>query len=140
MELRSWPSTQRVLEKWAPIIANRYSELANLSKPITLQVGELEITFNMPEYWKYIELGRGPGKFPPPPAILDWITKKNILPRPINNITPTNNQLAYLIGRKISREGTQGKHALENTIEGIENAFITDLYLSVCKDISDSIV
>lgn len=140
MELRSWPNTQRVLEKWAPILAGRYSELANLSNPITFQVDNLTITFNMPEYWKYIEYGRGSGKFPPPPAILDWITKKNILPRPINGITPTNNQLAFLIGRKISREGTEGKHALENTLLEAENAFIGDLYLGIVEDIKNQIV
>ena len=84
MVLRSWPATQRVLETWAPIIANKYQELANMSNPISFEVGELEITLNLPDYWKYVEYGRGPGKFPPINKIGDWIVKKHILPRPQN--------------------------------------------------------
>lgn len=140
MELRSWERTQRVLEYWAPTIAGKYSELANLSNPITFEVGELEITLNMPSYWKYIERGRGPGKFPPITSILNWIEKKHIIPQQRNGLTPTNNQLSFLIARKISREGVPGKHALENTLSEIENSFISDLYLAVVEDIKNQIV
>lgn len=44
--------------------------------------------------------GRGPGKFPPPPNILDWVETK-IFP---TDIKPES--LAYLIGRKIATSGT----------------------------------
>ena len=45
--------------------------------------------------------GRGPGKFPPPQTIQDWIEDK---PIPVVGITVES--LAYLIGRKIARQGT----------------------------------
>lgn len=65
-------------------------------------------------YLKYLVHGRGPGKFPPPDAM-----RKFVLDNPhiladartrFRNISV--NSLAYLIGRKIAREGTdiyQGK-------------------------------
>lgn len=140
MELRSWSNTQRVLESYAPIIRDRYSEFANLSKPITFVMGNLEIVFDLPKYWHWIELGRGPGKFPPPPAIQDWIQKKNIIPVARNGIKPTSDQLAYLIGRKISREGTEGKHALEKTLTSVIDDLIRDLTAAIVQDVKDQLV
>lgn len=140
MQLRSWENTQRVLESYAPIIRDRYSEFANLSKPITFTIGNLEVIFDLPAYWKYIELGRGPGKFPPPPAIQDWIQKRNILPVARNGITPTTDQLAYLIGRKISKEGTEGKHALEKTLTSVVDDLIRDLTTAIVQDVKDQLV
>ena len=59
-------------------------------------------------YFKYLITGRGPGKFPPPPAMLAWVeANPDALARAqavYQSITAEG--LAYLIGRKISREGT----------------------------------
>lgn len=74
-----------------------------------------EVTMTLNDYWKYVENDTKP-HFPPPSAILQWIQIKPIFPRP-NSLgrKPTENQLAYLIGRKISLEGTKGSHDLEKT-------------------------
>jgi len=48
-----------------------------------------------------MEQGRKPGKFPPPDEILRWVRLGKIQKR--SNIS--DESLAYLIGRKISREG-----------------------------------
>lgn len=59
------------------------------------------------EYFKWMDQGRGPGKFPPRQTIEDWIRVKNIKPftdkkgRPI----PIKSQ-AFLISRKMANEGT----------------------------------
>lgn len=66
-------------------------------------VGEIEIA----PYWKYVEYGRKPGKFPPPQAILSWVESKS-LPRPVSGLKQqTKEQFAYLVARKIAREGIQ---------------------------------
>jgi hypothetical protein len=79
------------------------------------------VTINLNEYWKYVENDTRP-HWPPPSAILRWVEIKPVLPHPdANGRIPSPRSLAYLIGRKISREGTTGSHdfktAQETTIE-----------------------
>lgn len=94
----------------------------------------IEIYLRMEDYWKWVELGRKPGKYPPPDAIKRWIQIKPILPRPNSNgKIPTENQLAFLIGRKIYREGIKPTHALKDTIREF------DLYNKIYNTIVDSI-
>jgi ethanolamine ammonia-lyase small subunit len=60
-------------------------------------------------YMRYLILGRGPGKFPPPDKMLKFVQDNpQILEsarQTYANITEEG--LAYLIGRKIAREGTR---------------------------------
>ena len=77
----------------------------------------LIVALSMEDYWKYIEYGTKP-HFPPVDKIKSWITVKPVLPRPLaNGKLPTENQLAFLIGRKISRFGTKPKPFVYNTME-----------------------
>lgn len=140
MTLRDWTKTEEVLRKYAPILAQEYSKDANLSGVVTFKIDNLQIELDLPSYWEYIENGRGPGKFPPINKIEDWIRKKHIVPKAKNGITPTSNQLAFLIGRKIADKGTVGKHSLEDSLDSIENNLINDLYLAVVSDIENQIV
>lgn len=78
-----------------------------------------EITMTLNDYWKWVENDTKP-HFPPVDKIREWIQIKPIIPRP-NELgrIPTENQLAYLIGRKISKVGTTGTHDLERTKDEI---------------------
>lgn len=140
MTLRDWTNVEKVLRRYAPILAREYSKEGNLDRVVSFTVEDLQIELDLPSYWEYIEYGRGPGRFPPINKIEDWIRKKNIIPKTRNGITPTSTQLAYLIGRKISEKGTKGKHALEDSLEDIENKFINDLYLAVVEDVKNQII
>lgn len=65
-------------------------------------------------YMQYLVTGRGPGKFPPPDKMTDWVNANpDILDRARQVFRSiTAQQLGFLIGRKIAREGTdiyQGK-------------------------------
>ena len=60
---------------------------------------DINVTIHLEDYYKYIEEGRRPGSFPPVDAILSWIQAKHIMPREINGKLPTEQQLAFLIGR-----------------------------------------
>ena len=55
------------------------------------------------EYSKQLESGRSPGGFPPLQEIEQWIRDKNIFATVQGNITISS--LAFLIARKIAREG-----------------------------------
>lgn len=72
------------------------------------------LTITGEDYAVYLENGTKP-HFPPVSKILEWIRVKPVLPRPINGKMPTAPQLAYLIGRKISRVGTKPTHLMANT-------------------------
>lgn len=52
------------------------------------------------DYLYYLDQGRGPGKFPPPSNIIGWVRSK------LGLDDTEAKQVAYLIGRKISKEGT----------------------------------
>ena len=54
-------------------------------------------------YAQQLETGRKNGKFPPINSILQWIEDKGIANKLNSEIT--KNQLAFLIARKIAREG-----------------------------------
>lgn len=132
MELLELTELRKVLEDFAVDIRDRYKDvLANndhiasrqLVDSIRTQVvvGEsaYEVTMTLADYWKYVENDTRP-HFPPPSAILKWIEVKPVIPRPdASGRIPTPKQLAFLISRKIAREGTKGTHDLAQTKDNI---------------------
>lgn len=60
------------------------------------------------DYFKYLITGRGPGKFPPPDAMLKFVQANPDILQRAKAVYKfiTEKQLAFLIGRKIAREGT----------------------------------
>lgn len=80
--------------------------------------GSLSGEISLAGYWKYVEYGRRPGKFPPPQALLSWIKMKPIIPRPINGLkAPSENQLSFLIGRKIAKEGIKAGNQFNEALD-----------------------
>lgn len=98
--------------------------------------GDYEGSISIAEYWKYVEYGRRPGKFPPPNAMLSWVKARKIIPRANKGLKPpTEKQMAFLVGRKISREGIKKGTQMEQAVdicwsrweERIDNAITADL-------------
>ena len=79
-----------------------------------------ELTFVLDEAWRYIENGTKP-HFPPISAIENWITVKHIIPSTNNGRVPTTKQLAYVIAREISHNGTKATKLLQKTIDGADD-------------------
>jgi hypothetical protein len=99
-----------------------------------------EVSLTLQEYWKYIESGRQPGKFPPVKALLDWISVKPIIPRPdADGRIPTPKQLSFLIGRKIKEEGIKPFPALETTKEELDKIYHEKLSAALGHDVSNYI-
>ena len=97
------------------------------------------ITLTLPEYARYVEYGRKPGKFPPVDKIKEWIRVRRILPTPLaNGKLPTENQLAYLISRKISLKGTKPTHLLENTMNDFQ--LIGKIYNKISEELQKTII
>lgn len=125
---------QEALAQYAQAITDMYKQnledsgrratgslITSVSSNVVVNGNEFAIDLQLEDYWKYVENGRGPGKFPPPDKILQWIRVKPILPQPMSNgKLPTEKQLAFLIGRKIANEGFEGTNDLDNTMEEVD--------------------
>lgn len=72
------------------------------------------VVLRLADYWKWIEEGREPGKQPPSNKLIEWIRRRGITPR--NGIT-SEKSLAFLIGRKVAREGIKPRRYLAQTQE-----------------------
>jgi len=75
---------------------------------LRFEADELGGEYYAADYLKYLVTGRGPGKFPPPDKMTDWVNSNpDVLERARQTFKYlTAQQLGFLIGRKISREGT----------------------------------
>ena len=98
-----------------------------------------QLYFNLPQYFQFSEYGRRPGKFPPPNEILKWIQFKRIVPSSHSGKIPTTNQLVYLISRKISLKGTQGKHLLQETIDSTYDTLVDRLVEVIADNIENEL-
>ena len=125
---------QEALAQYAQAISDQYKQnlensgrrasgqlISSVATKVVVNGNEFIIELSVEDYFKYIEEGRGPGGFPPPEKILQWIKMKPILPQPMaNGKLPTEKQLAFLIGRKIANEGFEGTHDLLHTMEIVD--------------------
>ena len=123
--LISFSNLEAVLQQYAAELKEVYKKhlveadrLAseNLINSVETQVetdqGAYLVTITLADYWKYVEDDTKP-HWPPVSAILEWIRVKPVIPRPDSrDRIPKPEQLAYLIGRKIAKEGTEGSHDL----------------------------
>ena len=65
---------------------------------------------------------------------------KPVIPRPdANGRIPSPESLAYLIGRKIAREGTTGTHDLQKTKDAVIPVYIPKIEEALAADISQYI-
>ena len=97
------------------------------------------------QYFLARENGRKPGKQPPVDAILDWIRIKPIKLRDKESgkfKKPTEQlkrQVAFLIARKIGRDGIKGWHAFDYAMENIWDEYEAKLLDAFGKDFGASL-
>lgn len=99
--------------------------------------GLFELSLRIQDYWKYVEEGRGPGKYPPINDIKNWIRVKPVTPTIYNGKLPTIDQLAYLIARKIHLRGTRGKYLLQASLDELSVFDLLDE--AVTKDLQSQV-
>ena len=114
-------------------------ELMNFKWVTEFNGNMFALYFVLPDYWQYAEFGRGPGKFPPPDAILKWIQFKKLVPTSRNGKVPATQQLVYLISRKIALKGTEGKHLLQQTIDETYNTLVDQLVEAIEAELEKEI-
>ena len=147
--LISFDNLQAVLLEYGKEVRNQYQ--LNLIHSDRVASGELlnscefdlkltdktyQVRLELADYWKYVEYGRNPGKFPPTSKILDWIMIKPVIPRPDRNgKLPTPKQLAFLIGRKIANEGYEGSKDLEKANDSLIKRYEPKIVAALAKDL-----
>lgn len=95
------------------------------------------VTINLNEYWKYVENDTRP-HWPPLSAIQRWVEIKPVIPRPDDKgRIPSPRSLAYLIGRKISREGTTGSHDFKTAQETTIERFRVRIRVAMVRDVQN---
>ena len=95
----------------------------------------ITVTINLEDYWYYVENGRKAGRFPPIDKILEWIRVKPVIPyTDSRGRLPTEEQLAFLISRKIAEQGTEGRKVLAETVEELNNYYLPLLQQALDRD------
>lgn len=152
-ELITFTNTERVLAEYAEQLATLYKSnlkaegkyasgaLINSVQGLYTRDGNtFTVSLRLEDYWKYVEYGRKPGKFPPPNAIRRWVEIKPVIPRPMaNGKLPTIKQLTYLISRKIAEEGITPTYALRNTSEALTDAFRQRIIDALTADLNNAV-
>lgn len=147
-----WENLSKVLEEYIIEVKAIYQDnlstegkvasgdlLNNINYIIEKDDRQIEVSLKLEDYWKYVEYGREPGKFPPQDKIMEWIKVKPVLPRQINGKLPTPEQLSFLIGRKIAEEGIEPTNILEHSIETVNNRFEQKIMDAINDDISNMV-
>lgn len=116
-------------------------DLINSIKALNIEFNTTKYTgsISLKNYWKYVEYGRKPGKFPPPKKILNWVKVKKILPKPIKGIKPTEKQLAFLISRKIARDGIKPGNQFSEALNLVWTKYEKIISDAITKDLSETI-
>ncbi len=87
-----------------------------------IEATQIEGKLYGPDWFQYMIYGRGPGKQPPPDRMLSWVQNN---PQLFSGSDISEKSLAFLIGRKIGREGTdifQGKKKGVDLLGAMERA------------------
>lgn len=147
-----WEKTYEVLKEYAIELRNTLQDsyinddriatgdlLNSVEYIIEKDDRQIEVSLQLKEWWKYVEEDTKP-HFPPPDAMLNYIKAKPILPKPDNNgKLPTPNQLAYLIGRKISEVGTTGTHNVRDTVRLINERYEEKIGQAISEDVNNEL-
>lgn len=147
-----WEKTYEVLKEYAIELRNTLQDsyinddriatgdlLNSVEYIIEKDDRQIEVSLQLKEWWKYVEEDTKP-HFPPIDAMLNYIKAKPILPKPDNNgKLPTPNQLAYLIGRKISEVGTTGTHNVRDTVRLINERYEEKIGQAISEDINNEL-
>ena len=128
---------RRFLEGWTKTLLEDYKGKLpegdlkdSITSRITLDLNNIRISLYLNDYWIYVENGRKPGKFPPINKMLN--IARRVVPKPYRlpsgkSVLPNEKQLAYLIGRKISKDGTKPTNYLKDSLNNKRQELINGL-------------
>ena len=150
-ELFTFEKTAEVLQRYAVEVRELYRQnliksdrlaTENLLNSVHTEVvrdrTRIAVDMTLADYWGYVEYDTPP-HWPPPSALLQWITVRKIVPTPdARGRIPTPKQLAFLIGRKISEVGTKGSHDLRDAVKEINAKYEREIMAALDTDLGSA--
>lgn len=146
----NFPHLEKVMQEYSMYLLNStksnlpdtYRIKSKLNFVFEIDGNYYNIIFHAPDYFKWVENGRGPGKNPPIKAIEDWITIKHITPYPTaKGKLPTKKQLVFLISRAIGRDGTKATptFALSRALDEDRAYWNDQIDKAITEDVYDNV-
>ena len=132
----AFTNTSQALRQTGGLIAQRLSQglkesnsdaSGELDKSITFKIKssskKIEMDIIMLDYWGAVDEGRKAGKQPPIDKIKEWLTYPNVRDKmrfgqsDAQFTESEKNSLAYLIAKKIGKQGTKGNNFATNVFD-----------------------
>ena len=149
-----WTHLRQVLEDFADYFTQQardnlqgngsnasYTLYDSFEKIIVVDDEHFSVSIALEDYFRFVEEGRGPGKFPPVDKIREWISVKPISPYPgENGKIPSVDQLTYLIGRKIATEGTDPQPFFQPAKDDAISRFEEAISLAIDEDVTEFVI
>jgi len=136
--LKSYAEEVRALYRRRLIEDDKFASgklIQDMTTSIKFLGTQVTVYLNLVDYWKYVEGGREPGKWPPRDKIREWIKIKPVIPEPdTEGRLPTPEQLTFLIQRKIGEEGIEAGNQLRDTVQSVNSWWIPKLQSALQKD------
>lgn len=149
-EIIKWVETEKVLNEYGMKLRNLYQD--NLIRSDRIASGDLlnsvefivtkdnysiQVSLQLAKYFRYVEWDTKP-HWPPVSAILNYIKIKPVIPDEMDGKLPTEKQLAFLISRKISEEGTKGSNDLHEAIKTVNDEYRELIRQAITLDIKSN--
>lgn len=127
----------RNLQKDLEVKKTNASSTLSKSLKFVTEVNQTSVigTLYAEDYWVFVNEGRKAGKRPPISAIEKWIKEK---PIQLNDISETS--LAFLIARKIGKEGTKGTKVFTNNTTVVLNNLQKELPKELSETLKNNIL
>ena len=155
-ELIRWTNTKRVLEEYAVKLCNTYKDnlirdgkvassqlLNSIDYKVQYDDRTIWVELHLEEYYKWVENGRGPGKYPPwddpENGILKWISIKPVIQDDRGGRLPPERQLSFLIARKIAEQGIEPGYQLRDAQREMMDEFEDKIDEAIALDVNDAI-
>lgn len=149
-------NTLMVLNKYGEEIVKKYRNKLEENKPgyswnsiatgnlynsvkseVIVSGTRISIEITLEDYWKTLENGQPAGTIVSIGDLLKWIKAKPVIPTDRGFGIPTLKQLAFLIQRKIKRDGTEPMNFMKATLEEVLVNLKIDLEEAIEKDFTD---
>lgn len=143
-----WDNLQMVLGEIGTEIRNLYQDklirddkiasgdlLNSIDYRVQYDDRSIWIELHLEDYYKWVENGREPGKFPPQEAILEWVKVKPVIPDGRNGDLPTEKELVFLISRKIAKQGIEPGFELRETMRDLNDSIEDRIDDAIARDV-----
>lgn len=95
-----------------------------------------QIVVEMLDYWRYVNDGRGPGKYAPFDAIKKWVKAKGLKGRDKKGRFITDKSLVWGINTNIKKFGIAPTYFYDKAVENFEKVFEEDVYKALEIDLN----